>query len=191
LFGSNYLWYFLLTWLPLYLVNYRHFSPAMMAILGSLPFWGIALSALVSGWISDRWISHGGVPTRVRKFFVVTGLLSGTLLLPAAIVEDRIVCMVFLVVASLCYGMCSSNLWAVTQTLAGPAASGKWTGLQNAFGNLAGVIAPYLTGLIVNATHSFVLAFVAVALVAAGGGLSFLLVVGKLEPIEWRSRSIV
>ena len=121
----------------------------------------------------------------------MTGLLTGTLLIPAAIVEDRIVCMVILVVASLCYGMHSSNLWAVTQTLAGPAASGKWTGLQNAFGNLAGVIAPYLTGLIVNKTHSFVLAFVAVALVATGGGLSFLLIVGKLEPVEWRSRSIV
>ena len=28
LFGANYLWYFLLTWLPSYLVNYRHFSRA-------------------------------------------------------------------------------------------------------------------------------------------------------------------
>ena len=188
LFGSNYLWYFLLTWLPLYLVNQRHFSQTMMAILGSLPFWGIALSALISGWASDRWISRGGTPTRVRKFFVVTGLLAGALLLPASMVEDRILCMVSLVVASLCYGMCSSNLWCVTQTLAGPAASGKWTGLQNAFGNLAGVVAPYLTGLIVSETHSYFLAFVAVAVAATGGALSFVLVVGKLEPIKWRAR---
>jgi len=139
--------------------------------------------------ISDRWIARGGAPTRVRKFFAVTGLLTGTLLIPAAIVEDRIVCMVILVVASLCYGMHSSNLWAVTQTLAGPAASGKWTGLQNAFGNLAGVVAPYLTGWIVNETHSFVLAFVAAAVAAAGGGLSFLLVVGKVEPIKWKAHT--
>jgi MFS transporter, ACS family, D-galactonate transporter len=190
LFGANYLWYFLLTWLPSYLVNYRHFSEGTMAILGSLPFWGIALSALISGWASDRWIARGGSPTLVRKFFVVGGLFSGVMLLPAAIVEDRIICVVILVVASLCYGMCSSNLWAVTQTLAGPAASGKWTGLQNAFGNLAGVVAPYLTGLIVNETHSFLLAFVAVAVASAGGGLSFMLIVGKLEPIKWKVRSI-
>ena len=85
--------------------------------------------------------------------------------------------------------MCSSNLWAVTQTLAGPAASGKWTGLQNAFGNLAGVVAPYLTGWIVNETHSFVLAFLAAAMAAAGGGLSFLLIVRKVEPVKWRARS--
>ena len=49
----------------------------------------------------------------------------------------------------------------------------------------------YLTGLIVNQTHSFFLAFVAAALAAAGGGLSFLLIVGKLEPVKWRARSIL
>jgi ACS family D-galactonate transporter-like MFS transporter len=189
LFGSNYIWYFLLTWLPSYLVEQRHFSENMMAQMGALPFLMIALSSLISGWVSDRWISRGGTPTRVRKFFVVTGLFMGTLVLPAALVEDRIVCMVILVAASLSYGLCSSNLWAVTQTLAGPAASGKWTGLQNGFGNLAGIVAPYVTGLIVNQTHSYVLAFAAAALAAAGGGLSFLLIVGKVEPLNWRARA--
>jgi len=87
--------------------------------------------------------------------------------------------------------MCTSNLWAITQTLAGPAASGKWTGLQNGFGNLAGVVAPHLTGLIVKQTHSFVLAFAAAAAAATIGGLAFLLIVGKVEPIQWRTRPTV
>jgi len=99
--------------------------------------------------------------------------------------------MVILVEASLCFGMCTSNLWAITQTLAGPAASGKWTGLQNGFGNLAGVVAPHLTGLIVKQTHSFVLAFAAAAAAATIGGLAFLLIVGKVEPIQWRTRPTV
>src|SRR5206468_3956321 len=112
-------------------------------------------------------------PTRVRKCFVVAGLFMGTLVVPAALVEDRVLCVTLLVAASLCYGMCSSNLWAITQTLAGPAASGKWTGLPNGFRHLAGEAA----------------AFVAAALAAAVGGISFLLVVGKVEPIEWKPRS--
>ena len=191
LFGSNYIWYFLLTWLPSYLVEQRHFSENMMAQLGALPFFMIALSSLISGWVSDRMIARGGSPTRVRKFFVATGLFMGMLVLPAALVEDRVLCVVILVAASLCYGMCSSNLWAITQTLAGPAASGKWTGLQNGFGNLAGVVAPHLTGLIVKQTHSFVLAFAAAAAAAALGGVAFLLIVGRVEPIQWRARPIV
>jgi len=191
LFGANYIWYFLLTWLPSYLVEQRHFSENMMAKLGALPFFMIALSSLISGWASDRMIARGGSPTRVRKFFAATGLFMGLLVLPAALVEDRVLCMMILVAASLCFGMCTSNLWAITQTLAGPAASGKWTGLQNGFGNLAGVVAPHLTGLIVKQTHSFVLAFAAAAAAAAVGGLAFLLVVGKIEPIQWRARPIV
>src|SRR2546427_12955472 len=102
-------------------------------------------------------------------------------------VEDRVLCVSILVAASLCFGMFSSNLWAVTQTLAGPAASGKWTGLQNGFGNLAGVVAPYVTGLIVKETHSYTLAFAATAVAAAGGGVSYLPGVGKLEPSKWKT----
>ena len=191
LFGANYIWYFLLTWLPSYLVEQRHFSENMMAKLGALPFFMIALSSLISGWASDRMIARGGSPTRVRKFFAAAGLFMGVLVLPAALVEDRVLCMMILVAASLCFGMCTSNLWAITQTLAGPAASGKWTGLQNGFGNLAGVVAPHLTGLIVKQTHSFVLAFAAAAAAATIGGLAFLLIVGKVEPIQWRTRPTV
>jgi ACS family D-galactonate transporter-like MFS transporter len=187
LFGTNYIWYFLLTWLPSYLVQQRHFSLKMMAVLGSLPFWGIALSSFLSGVASDRWIVRGGDPTRVRKFFTSAGLLlSSSLIMAGAVVEDRGVCMIFLVVGSLCYGMCSSNLWAITQTLAGPTASGKWTGLQNAFGNLAGVVAPYLTGWIVQETHSYLMAFVATTIAAAVGAMAYLFVIGKVEPVVWR-----
>src|SRR5260370_13076394 len=96
--------------------------------------------------------------------------------------------MVVLVAASLCYGMCSSNLWAITQTLAGPAASGKWTGLQNGFGNLAGVVAPHLTGLIVKQTHSFVLAFAAAAAAATICGPAVLLVRGEVDALQWGTR---
>jgi MFS transporter, ACS family, D-galactonate transporter len=189
LFGANYIWYFLLTWLPSYLVQQRHFSEVMMAQLGSLPFFAIALSSMTSGLVSDRLIARGRNASSVRKFFISTGLFMGCLVLPAAMVESRVLCVTLIVAASLCYGMCSSNIWAITQTLAGPAASGKWTGLQNAFGNLAGWVAPYLTGWIVKETHSFVLAFVATAVAASIGGLSFLFVIPKVEPIAWRARS--
>jgi len=188
LFGLDYIWYFLLTWLPSYLVNIRHFSETMMAVLGSVPFWGIGLSSVFCGWMSDRLIVRGGSPTTVRKFFAGTGLILGVLIIPAAMVEDRMVSMVFIMIASLALGMSTSNLWAVTQTLAGKSASGKWTGLQNGFGNMAGIVGPYLTGMIVNRTHSYVLAFVATGLAALIGGLSFVFVVGKLEPVAWKVR---
>ena len=183
--GGNYFWYFLLFWLPSYLQEERHFSTSMMAILGSVPFWGIALSSAIGGWASDRWIARGGTPTVVRKFFAVTGLLMGTLILPAAIVQDRVLSMALLIAASLSFGLCSSNIWAITQTLAGPVASGKWTGIQNAIGNVGGITAPWVTGLIVAKTGSFLPAFAAASLAATGGALSFLLIVRKVAAVRW------
>jgi sugar phosphate permease len=77
-------------------------------------------------------------------------------------------------------------VWAITQTLAGRAAAGKWTGVQNAAGNLGGVVSPLMTGLIVSRTHSFFLAFAcaAVALLIAAGAYLFL--VGEVAPLSWQ-----
>ena len=186
MFCYGYAWYFLLSWLPYYLVVERHFSVRAMALFGALPFCGSALSALVSGWASDRLIARGASVTRVRKSFVVGGLLLCTLLLPAAMVRDTSFALVLLTVASLAVGLFSSNVWAITQTLAGRAAAGKWTGVQNAAGNLGGVVSPLMTGLIVSRTHSFFLAFAcaAVALLIAAGAYLFL--VGEVAPLSWQ-----
>ena len=58
LFCGNYAWYFLLTWLPWYLIRERHFSTERMGNFGSLAFWAVALTSLSSGWLSDRLLSE-------------------------------------------------------------------------------------------------------------------------------------
>jgi len=188
LFCGNYAWYFLITWLPSYLVMERHYSVSMIATFGSLPFWGIASSTIFGGWASDRWIARGGSPTRVRKTFVVTGLLICTLVLPGAIVQDMRVSMALLIVACLSLGLYHSNLFAITQTIAGPEAAGKWTGWQNMFGNFAGIFGPWFTGRIVDTTGQFLLAFVAVCGALVLGAFAFGVIIRDLKPIEWRAR---
>ncbi len=186
LFAINYVWIFLVTWLPSYLVMERHLSTKMMAVFGSVPFWGLAVSTSLCGWLSDRWITRGGTPTVVRKTFTVGGMLLCTcLFMPAVIVRDAMVAIVLLSAACVVFGMTSSNVWTITQTLAGPGVAGKWTGMQNAFGNLSGVVAPWLTGLIVARTGAFYLAFAVVCVVSIAGAASFLFLVGRVEPVSW------
>jgi len=182
---SNYAWYFLLTWLPLYLQRERHFSQQLMSNLGSLPFLAVATASTVGGWLSDRLIGRGASVTRVRKGFVVCGLTGAITLLPAAVVQDQHFAMLLITTACASFGFFSSNIWAVTQTLAGPSAAGKWTGIQNTFGNLAGILAPYVTGWIVAETHSFLWAFVLVAGALTASANSYLFVVGELTPVDW------
>jgi MFS family permease len=184
LFCFNYAYYFLLTWLPAYLVRERHFSMERMSVMASIPFWGIAIVSIFFGWLSDRLILSGSSPTKVRKGIAVAGLLGGMLLLPAAVAPDANLSMALLIAACLACGMYTSNAWAISQTLAGPAA-GKWTGLQNGFGNLGGVAAPILTGWIVQKTGVFFLAFAAATACLGISAFVYAFVIRRVEPVAW------
>lgn len=185
LFCSNYFWYFLITWLPHYLETERHFSKAKMGVVASLAYLAVAISSVLSGWLSDRWITRGGSPTRVRKTFTGLGLALSTIILPVALVRDETLAMVLLMTASLCYGMFASNVWAITQTLAGTHASGKWTALQNGVGNFAGIVCPALTGWLVQRTGLFSLSFAVAAGVAFTGAAIFVFGIGPIQQIHW------
>jgi MFS transporter, ACS family, D-galactonate transporter len=181
----TYVYYFLLTWLPSYLVKERHVSLQMMGILGSVPFWGAAVAAAISGWASDAWIARGGSPTLVRKTFVTTGLLLSTVMVASVMVPDLTASIMLLSVAYIAFGIFASNHWAITQTLAGAGAVGKWAGIQNTMGSLSGVVAPVVTGYIVQETGSFFWAFMSPAILAVVGACAYLFIVGPVQPVRW------
>jgi MFS family permease len=185
LFCSNYFWYFLLTWLPPYLETARHFSKSKMAVFGSMAYFAIALSGVCSGRVSDLLIARGGSPTRVRKTFAGLGLTLSTLILPVAVIRDEHLAMALLILTCLCYGMFSSNIYAMTQTMAGKHAAGKWTAFQNGFGNLSGVAAPWFTGFVVQRTGQYYLAFLVAAAIALLGAFFFVVGVGPIKQVEF------
>jgi ACS family D-galactonate transporter-like MFS transporter len=188
LFCMNFLLYFLLTWLPFYLVRERHFSLAAMAKVAGLAYFLMAVSATSAGWVSDRCIASGRTPTLVRKSFMVVGQVGAGISLAACVVSGPVLSVVCLLLAAAFWGISASNTWAITQTLAGPQAAGKWTGLQNFLGNLAGWIAPVVTGLVVDKTGRFFWAFIITAVIALLGSLSWIFIVGALRQVDWSTR---
>jgi MFS family permease len=186
MFCLGYVWYFLISWLPSYLVEERGFSLENMAILGSLPFWAMAATTAGGGWLSDRLIQGGASPTRVRKGFLLTGFaLCAVFMFPAAMVRSRQLSVGLLVAACASLGIYTSNVWAVTQSLAGRHAVGKWTGLQNCIGNFGGVVSPLLTGWIVSQTQSYYLAFAGASIVLLAGMFAYIFLVPKVAPLTW------
>ena len=188
LFCCNYVNYFLITWLPFYIVRERHFTMSTMARVGGLAYLLGACATTFSGWLSDRWIMSGATPTRVRKTFTGGGLiLAGTFLGLAAATGPR-TCLVMVVLGVIFFGVTSSNVWAITQTLAGPQAAGRWTGFQNFVGNLAGVVAPALTGFVVGPTGHFYWAFAILLAITIMGSLSWIYLVGPVEQVAWHKK---
>ena len=188
LFCSNYFWFFLLTWIPAYLETERRFAKDKMAVFASLAFFAVAVSATFHGWLSDHLIARGGSPTRVRKSFAGLGLLFSTIILPVAVVRNESIAMVLLLLTCWGYGIFGSNLWAITQTLAGPRAAGKWTSMQNGFGTLSGVVAPWFTGWVVQRTGEFYLAFVVAAAIALAGAAAYVVGIGPIEQVTFRMK---
>jgi ACS family D-galactonate transporter-like MFS transporter len=190
-FCGNYFWFFLLTWLPTYLVSERGFSMARMVRITSVAFFAIAGATIAAGWISDRWIAAGGTPTRVRKTIVVCGLACSTIILPVAVVKDSNVSIGLLMLACMAFGTYTSNHWAITQTLSGPLAAGRWTGIQNGIGNLSGIVASWLTGFVVEQTRSFAVAFLVAAAVVLAGAFFWGIVVGPVAAVPWRKQGVL
>ncbi|MGC2111491.1 MAG: MFS transporter [Candidatus Korobacteraceae bacterium] len=188
LFCGNYVNYFLITWLPFYLVRERHFTMDKMSRVGATAYLLAACAALSAGWLSDRWIAAGGTPTLVRKIFAGGGVALAGIFLGLSAFSSPEACVVLLTLGVIFFGVGASNVWAITQTLAGPRAAGRWSGFQNFVGNLAGVVAPALTGFVLQRTGHFHWAFVALTCVALTGTASWFLIVGPVEQVTWHKR---
>jgi len=188
LFCFNYLWYFLITWLPFYLVKHRNFSLQIMSYTLGTAFFALAVSVLTAGWIADRSITAGKSPTGVLKVLCGGGLgIAGLSFVLVFLVANQTIAMLILIFSCMALGLCSPNLWTMTQILAGPGTSGKWTGLENFCGNLAGISAPIVAGYVVERTGSFFWAFAITSVIALLGAASYFFVVGQVVPVAWSS----
>jgi ACS family D-galactonate transporter-like MFS transporter len=89
------------------------------------------------------------------------------------------------VVAVIGLDISASNVFSITQTLAGPRAAGRWTGFQCFVGNLEGVVVPAVTGFVVQRTGHFYWALIILACVALTGTVFWVFLVGPIRQVVW------
>jgi MFS family permease len=186
-FATNYLFYFLLTWLPSYLHQERHLSMQRMALIAGLVYGVDAVSAVSTGWLQDFAIVKGFSPTLVRKSAMVIGFVMAAVSLVVAVMVGENSYIPWLLAAGFGCGMTGPGLYTFPQTLAGPEAVGKWYGWQNGFANFAGIAGPSLTGFVLQHTGKFLGPFAITSVICIGGALAWVFVVGKVEQVEWTS----
>lgn len=188
-FCGNYALYVMVTWLPFYLVRERHLSLSAMAKTAAVYFLVNAAASIATGYFSDSLIRRGHSPTIVRKSTMLIGHTTAAIALAACTLAGPRAYLAWLLIAGAGGAIGGSATFAFAQTLAGPRAAGRWTGFQNGFANLAGVIGPALTGFIVNRTGNFHIAFLIVSAVSLAGGLAWVLLTGPLQQVTWAPES--
>lgn len=184
-FANNYGFYFVITWLPVYLVKTRGFSMAEMAETGGMIYLTYAASSFSMGWLADRVIARGAAVGLVRKTWAAAGLILVAVSLLASVLGDARVSLIGLFCAGWGFGFGACTIYSIGQTLAGPHASGKWIGFQNGLGNIAGIVGPIITGLLVDRYGGFEAAFAVAAAVSLLGVVGWLAMIPKVAAIDW------
>jgi sugar phosphate permease len=91
---------------------------------------------------------------------------------------------VILLLTGVLDGLDSRSSPFVTQTFAGPRATGRWMESQNAVGNVAGMTAPVVTGYLVQRTGHYTSALIVSGRVALCGLVAWRVIVPGVRPID-------
>jgi MFS transporter, ACS family, D-galactonate transporter len=184
-FCNAYVLYFLITWLPYYLVQEHSLPMGEMVKVAAAYYTIDAVSALLAGFLADRLIRGGLPPGLVRKAAMTIGWSTAGVALCGCAFAGEAHYLVWLFLLGLGAGTANSGLWAFTQTLAGARAAGRWTCLQNGFATLAGVIGPLLTGFTVQWTGHFQIALLVTASMCLVAVCVWLFMIGPFKEVTW------
>lgn len=183
----GYSFYLFLTWLPGYLVQTMHMSILKSAGFAAIP-WAVATvtDLVAGGWLIDRMIARGGDETKVRKGVLVTGMVLGLAVIGATQTNDPGWAIFWISIALGGLAAAAPVGWSLPSLIAPKGGVATVGSMMNFANNLMGVTAPVVTGLIIGATHSFAYAFLTAGIILVLGILSFVFLMGRIEPIPER-----
>jgi MFS family permease len=174
-FAFGYGLYFYFTWLPTYLIDELGFSALAGGFLAGLPFLLAGGADLLGGLLTDRLSAAHGLKVGRSVLGCCAFFGSAVLLLGSMAAEERLfkAILIALALASADLGLAAA--WAVCLDV-GRRHAGVVTGAMNTFGNLGGMFAPLVVGLVVDRFASWNVAFHVSAAVYAMGALLWLAV---------------
>jgi sugar phosphate permease len=180
----GYSFYLFLTWLPGYLVQTMHMSILKSAGFAAIP-WAVATltDLFVGGWLIDHLISRGKDESVVRKSVLIIGMLFGLAVFGATQTTDPAWAIFWISIALGGLASAAPVGWSLPSLIAPKGGAGTIGGIMNFANNLMGAAAPIVTGMIVGATNSFANAFMVAGVILLVGIVSFVFVLGKIEPI--------
>ena len=163
--------YLYMTWLPNYLQTARGLSLVGSGLFTSIPFFVASIVNIVANWFGDKALSAQGVRSGKRRYLVALCLLltAAGVAIPLA---QSLTVVVILVSIAASFGNVglAANGALVSDLLRSPADAGRAFAFLVLGGNSFGLLAPIVTGYLVQATGSFDSAFVlagALALIGA------------------------
>jgi ACS family glucarate transporter-like MFS transporter len=187
-FTMNYIGYFFYTWFPVYLLNVHKLSLMKMGLIASVPIIISMFAEFAAGCFADYLFSRGWPITRVRKLILISGELLATSIAIAIFAHSIVWAIVLMTLCKSGQTIANSQVWTLPGDVSPQNMTSQVASLQNTVSNLAGVVGPIVTGVILQVTHSFDWALVVIAALAVLGAMNYLFFLGKVEPIQPKPR---
>ena len=164
------LWIFL-SWLPSYLVEFRHFTLIKVGIFASLPLWAGVVGDTVGGLATDWLLKKTDNAKIARRTVAIIGMLGCcAFIVPAAITTDAYVAVYCLTGAMFFLECTIGPSWSVPMDIGGKY-SGTVSGMMNMAGNIGGALSPLVFGVLVQYGNWQAPFIVAAALLVAGAAV--------------------
>jgi sugar phosphate permease len=142
------LWIFL-SWLPSYLVDFRHFTLIKVGIFASLPLWAGVIGDTAGGLATDALLKWTGNTKLARRLVAIVGMLGcAAFIVPAALTDDAYIAVYCLTGAMFFLESTIGPSWAVPMDVGGKY-SGTVSGMMNMAGNIGGALSPLVFGFLV------------------------------------------
>lgn len=172
-FGYAYILYFFLSWFPSYLTMAQHLSIQRMGVVNVIP-WMVGFLGLASGgFVCDYIYRRTGRALFARKLVLVTSLIIAAICVALAGVVTRVESVVALMAITVFFMyLTASTYWAIILDTVEPRRVGGVSGFVHMIANCAGIVAPTMTGYLVQWSGSFTSAFVLTGVIAVAGALS-------------------
>ncbi len=164
--------YLYLSWLPNYLQTARGLSVVESGLYTSVPFFVATAVNIVANWIGDVFLSADAVRNGLRRYLVALCLLltAAGLVIPFVQSLTTVIVLVSIAVSFANAGP-AANATLTSDLLRSPSDAGRAFAFVVLGGNSFGLLAPIVTGYLVQATGSFSSAFIAAGVLALFGAL--------------------
>ncbi len=179
----NYVFYLLLTWLPSYLSTALGIDLMHSFLYTGVPWLVATVTDLLSGWGTDRLIRRGWDASRVRQTVLVCGMAFGLGLLGAANAHTPVRALLWISISIGGLAAAAPIGWSVPSIIAPRGSVGTVGGIVNFANQISGIAAPIATGYLVATTHTYVWAFRVAVLYLLLGTVSYVVLLGRIEPI--------
>jgi ACS family glucarate transporter-like MFS transporter len=155
-------------WIPAYLVHAKGYNLKQMGYAAAYPYIGAVVFELIGSFTLDKWFQHGATLNQVRRTGQFVGMFGSAIALYLAVVAPTPGMTVFWLTASYSLvAISGAQNWAITTNLAPQGQIGTVSAMNGMCGALATIVAPVISGLLIETRWGYDGALV-VTVVAVG-----------------------